>query len=279
MQPSTTGIDRYAVIGNPVSHSKSPQIHAAFAAATGQSLEYTAILAPLEEFPQTVAAFRQHGGRGLNITLPFKQPAVDLCDQLSERARRAGAVNTISFNNNDLYGENTDGVGLLRDLLDNLECKIDDRAVLILGAGGAARGIIDPLFDAQPGQICIANRSLDKARLIADAFKDRGHIKVSGYPALAGQSFDLVINATSLSLSNELPPLPAGVFKPGALAYDMMYANRPTCFMDWAMQAGASRAVDGLGMLVEQAAEAFYLWRGVRPETLPVQAMIRQQLG
>ena len=262
--------DRYAVIGNPVAHSKSPAIHAAFAAATGQDLHYEALLAPLDGFAATVTAFMAAGGRGANVTVPFKEEAFRLATRLTERARAAGAVNTLSFAAADILGDNTDGAGLVRDLTVNLGVALTGKRILLLGAGGAARGVILPLLGERPARLLIANRTADKAQALATAF---GRCEACGLEALTGQTFDVVVNATSAGLSNAVPPRLTFSYAPEALAYDMMY-GRETDFLRQAAAAGV-RTADGLGMLVEQAAEAFGVWRGVRPETAAVLAELR----
>lgn len=268
--------DKYAVIGNPIAHSKSPLIHAEFARQTGQDMVYAALLAPLEDFAGTVQQFQAEGGKGLNITVPFKQEAWKLATRLTERARLAEAVNTLKFETGgELLGDNTDGAGLVRDIRANLGLSIAGKRVLLMGAGGATRGVLLPLLEQQPSALFIANRTAAKAEELVQQFGHEGVLAGGGYADLAGQAFDRVINATSSSLADELPPLPAGVFAPGALAYDMMYGKGLTPFLRFALEQGAARLADGLGMLVEQAAEAFYLWRGVRPETAPVIAMFR----
>ena len=272
----TAPIDKYAVIGNPIAHSKSPLIHGLFAEQTDQPMTYEAILAPLDGFSETLQRFRHEGGRGLNVTVPFKLEAHALADRLSPRAARAGAVNTLILHaDGTIEGDNTDGVGLVRDLLQQ-GARIDERRVLILGAGGAVRGVLAPLLAEHPGALVIANRTADKAEQLASDFADLGVITGCGFDALDGQRFDLVINGTSASLSGELPPLPDDLLAPGAVAYDMAYGTEPTPFQRWAETHGARLALDGLGMLVEQAAESFFLWRGVRPETRPVRAALRQ---
>ncbi len=263
--------DRYAVFGNPIAHTLSPRIHAAFAAQTGQSLTYEALLAPVDGFPEAVAAFSRSGGRGANVTVPFKEQAHALCDQLSPRAGAAGAVNTLMFEGDAVFGDNTDGVGLVNDLIGRLT--LEGKRILLLGAGGAARGVVLPLLQQRPVELFIANRTQAKAEELAARFSMSGAVRGGGYEALEGRRFDLVINATAASLSGDLPPLPVGVFAPGAQAYDMRY-GRDTPFLAYARGEGA-RGSDGLGMLVEQAAEAFFLWRGVRPKTAPVMAMLR----
>lgn len=261
--------DRYAVFGNPISHSKSPRIHAEFARQTGQDLAYEAIEAPLDDFAGAVRAFRDAGGRGANVTVPFKEQAYLLASERTERADAAGAVNTLVFQGAEILGDNTDGAGLVNDLVDNLGCDPAGRRILLLGAGGAARGVGLPLMEREPAELFIANRTAYKARELSARFDCYG----GGFDALAGRRFDLVVNATAASLAGELPPLPDGLFAPGALAYDMMY-GRDTPFLAFARAQGA-RVTDGLGMLVEQAAEAFRVWRGVRPATAPVIALLR----
>ena len=275
-------MDRYAVVGNPVAHSKSPQIHRLFAEQTGQSLSYEALLAPLEGFTNTVASFRSQGGLGMNVTVPFKLEAHALADRLTPRAEAAGAVNTLAFCADDILGDNTDGAGLVRDLELNLDCSLTGASVLLLGAGGAARGALLPLLRAHPDRLVIANRTAEKASTLAAHFKalaPEALIEACGFQALAGERFDIVINATAASLAAETPDLPAGIYASGALAYDMMYGPTPTAFLVAADRAGAARLADGLGMLVEQAAESFALWRGVRPDTTPVLAELRRQLA
>jgi len=256
--------DRYALVGNPVAHSKSPWIHSEFARATSQDLEYGLLESPLDGFAATVQRFRAAGGKGLNVTLPFKQEAFGLCRSLSERARRAQAVNTLVLETG--FGDNTDGIGLVRDL-QNLNQPFGQ--VLLLGAGGAAQGVVGPLLDAGASRVVIANRTASKAKELAERFPGAAG---QGYEGLAGE-FDLVINATSAGLIDETPPLPPGLLRAGVLAYDMVY-GRETPFLAAAKRAGA-RTSDGLGMLVEQAAESFFLWRGVRPQTRPVLAKLR----
>ena len=262
--------DRYAVFGHPIAHSKSPQIHAAFARQTGQDMTYEAILAPLDSFAASIAQFVAAGGRGANVTVPFKEEAFKLADRLSPRAQRAGAVNTLSFDADGILGDNTDGAGLVADLTRNLHCAFAGKRILLLGAGGAARGVIEPLLEQQPAELVIANRTVSRAQELAELF-DRG-VRAVGFDA-ADTPFDLVINATAASLAGELPPLSPRIFTAGTLAYDMMY-GRDTPFLSFARGYGATTA-DGLGMLIEQAAEAFYLWRGVRPDTAPVIAALR----
>ncbi|MBI5752393.1 MAG: shikimate dehydrogenase [Hydrogenophilales bacterium] len=268
--------DRYAVIGNPISHSKSPLIHAAFARQTGHDLAYEALLAPLEGFVQAVEAFRAAGGRGVNVTVPFKQEAFRYATELTDRARLAQAVNTLRFNGEQVLGDNTDGAGLVRDITQNLGFAIQGKDVLLMGAGGAARGVLLPLLSCGPNSLTLANRTPHKAEALAQQFAAYGKVQASDYPGLAGGRFDLVINATSSSLNDELPPLPPRILAPGALAYDMMYGKGLTPFLAFAETNHATHLADGLGMLVEQAAESFYVWRGVRPETQPVIEMLRK---
>lgn len=266
--------DKYAVIGNPIAHSKSPLIHRIFAEQTGQDLRYEAIEAPLDAFAATVARLRAAGYRGCNVTVPFKFEAFRLCDLHTGRAREAKAVNTLLFQGNEIWGDNTDGAGLINDIEKNIGFRLMFKDALLMGAGGAAAGVIWPLFNAGLGVI-IANRTVEKAQEMAAEFEGAGTVFAKSYEELAGRRFDLVINATSSSLADEAPPLPEGLFKPGALAYDMMY-GRETPFMQFARAQGAAIVSDGLGMLVEQAAEAFYKWREVRPDTGPVLARLRQ---
>jgi shikimate dehydrogenase len=270
--------DRYAVIGNPVAHSKSPQIHAEFARQTGQDMVYDRLLAPPDAFAATAQQFFSAGGRGLNITVPFKHDAWKMVSAHAGVALDAGAVNTIRLENGSLTGYNTDGIGLVTDLEHNLGCLIGGKRVLLMGAGGATRGVMRPLLEARPERLVIANRTPDKAAGLVSHFRKfadlaAGGMSAASYPDLDGAQFDLVINATSAGLSGEMPPLPAGIFASGALAYDMVY-GRDTPFLALARKSGA-RTADGLGMLVEQAAESFFIWRGVRPQTAPVIKKLR----
>lgn len=267
--------DRYAVIGNPVSHSKSPLIHAAFARATGEDIAYERILAPLDGFAAAVADFAAAGGRGLNVTVPFKREAFALADALSDRAREAGAVNTLRRDGTHWFGDNTDGAGLVRDLQDFLGITVRDRDVLILGAGGATRGILAPLLACAPRTLTVANRTVDRAVELAADFVRHGEVRAASPLALEGRRFDLVIHATSAAVKGQAAAWPHGLFAPGAFAYDLSYADEPTAFLQWAQAQGAAGGADGLGMLVEQAAESFFVWRGVRPETAPVRALLR----
>lgn len=270
--------DRYAVFGHPVEHSQSPFIHARFAAQTGQDLRYEARLAPLDGFVAAVDDFQASGGLGANVTVPFKEEAFRLCTRLTPRAERAGAVNTLVLAG-DRLGDNTDGAGLVRDLIHNLGRGLQGQRLLLLGAGGAARGVVAPLLAAQPQSLTIANATLAKAIRLAEEMADLGTVVAGGFAELSGKQFDVIINATSASLSGAVLPLPSGIFAPGSLAYDLMYGKGETLFMAQARAMGAAMQADGLGMLVEQAAEAFVLWRGVRPETAPVRAELRALLA
>jgi shikimate dehydrogenase len=271
-------MDRYAVIGWPIQHSLSPYIHTQFAAQTGQQLEYTALLGEPGQFAAQVQAFRVAGGRGMNITLPYKSQAFALADTLSHRACQAGAANTLIFDaNGRIEADNTDGVGLLRDLA-RLALRVTGQRVLILGAGGATAGILAPLLAEHPQQIHIANRTPEKAEALATAMRHLGKVTGSGLTALAGMQFDLILHATAAGLQANLPPLPDGLFAEGGAAYDLYYSAQVTPFLRWAAHQGTMHHADGLGMLVEQAAEAFYRWRGVRPEVAPVLASLRSRL-
>ena len=273
MKPQT---DRYAVLGNPVAHSLSPQIHAAFAAQTGQSMSYDRLLAPLAGFASVLRSLIDGGARGANITVPFKLEAHALATTLTERAQAAGAVNTLRFDGAEIYGDNTDGVGLVRDIVDNGGLDLQGKRILLLGAGGAARGVLLPLLNLQPAQLVIANRNAAKALDLAAQFSSQGSIEAIGLAALGGR-FDLIINATAASLANAMPAVSAQLFGAHTLAYDLMYGAQPTVFLRFATQQGAATR-DGLGMLVEQAAEAFFVWRGVRPATASVLAGLRATL-
>ena len=272
--------DFYAVIGNPIAHSKSPIIHHAFAELTRQDIQYERLLAPLDDFAGTVHSLIAQGFKGANVTVPFKLEAFAMANQLTERAQDAGAVNTLIFTPQGIIGDNTDGVGLVRDITQNIGVSFVGKRVLLIGAGGASEGVLHPILAAQPGLLVITNRTLDKALNMVKRVEARDEmlfVSVNAYAFddLQGQQFDIVINATSAGLSDSQLPLPSGVFAPNALAYDMMY-GRVTPFMAFAHQHGAS-VFDGLGMLIEQAAEAFSVWRGVRPPTAPVIEMFKQQ--
>jgi shikimate dehydrogenase len=272
-------MDRYGVFGNPIGHSKSPLIHGLFAAQTGEQLSYEALLAPLEDFPgfapRVFAA-----GRGAQVTVPLKEQAFALADNLTPRARRAGAVNTLKkLDDGSLLGDNTDGAGLVRDLTANAGVTLKGKRILLLGAGGAVRGVLEPLLAEQPAALVIANRTVAKAEQLVHEFADLGPVVASGFDWIDAP-VDLIINGTSASLAGELPPIAPSLIQPGhTVCYDMMYAKEPTAFNRWAAEHGAARCLDGLGMLVEQAAEAFQLWRGVRPDSAPVLAELRRRLA
>jgi len=262
-------LDQYAVMGNPIAHSKSPIIHTVFAEETGQSLTYTAIQVEPDRFPEAVDAFFTSGGKGLNVTVPFKTEAYALATLRSVRATRAGAVNTLHLRKNGLFGDNTDGIGLLRDLTQNIGISLQGIRVLVLGAGGAARGILQPILEQKPNFVLIANRTPARAHQLASIFSDLGKIRGSGLDTLAGERFDLILNATRASLEGGTLSLPDGLLEKGGGGYDLMYGKN-TPFLSWAKEQGAGWVSDGLGMLVEQAAEAFFIWRGVRPSTAPL---------
>lgn len=271
--------DLYCVFGNPIAHSKSPAIHAAFAKASGQDLIYEARLAAVDGFALAVSEFVAAGGKGANVTVPFKEEAYRLATRLADRAARAGAVNTLLFDGVEVFGDNTDGAGLVRDLVHNLGFSLAGKRILLLGAGGASRGVIAPLLAEKPASLFVANRSAERAVALAQAFSDMAPLGAGSFGEAAGKSFDLVINATSASLSGASLPLPAGIFAPGSLAYDMMYGKGETPFLALAREQGAAMWADGLGMLVEQAAEAFFVWRGVRPVTAQVLVELRAKLA
>jgi len=264
--------DRYAVIGNPIAHSKSPEIQAAFARQTGQDMSYERLQAPLAGFAATAMRFAREGGRGANVTVPFKLEAFALAQARSARAERAGASNTLAWRGTHWFGDNTDGVGLVRDLTVNLDVSPAGRDILVLGAGGAGHGILGPLLATGPRSLVISNRTAARAEELARLFAADGPIAARTFAELGATSANLtaVDHADATAL-----PWPETVFAPGALAYDLKYAVEPTPFVHWARLHGAARAVDGLGMLIEQAAESFLLWRGVRPDTAPVFALLR----
>ena len=267
--------DLYAVVGNPIGHSKSPQIHSAFAAQTRQDLLYTAQLVPLDSFELALDKFFKHGGCGVNVTVPFKENAWRYADEFTPRAQRAQAVNTLKkMSDGSILADNTDGVGLVRDLTVNHGVTLTGKRILLLGAGGAVRGVLQPILEQQPAELIIANRTLSKAQTLAAAFADLGNIKAAAFDALNG-SFDVIINGTSASLSGDLPPLSPAVLTAETVCYDMMYSTQTTVFNQWALDNGVGKVIDGLGMLVEQAAEAFALWREVRPETATVITVLR----
>lgn len=272
-------IDRYAVFGNPIAHSKSPLIHSLFAEQTNQTISYTAVLVLPDKFNQAVSNFAKSGGKGINITVPFKLEAWNIANQLSDRAKRAGAVNTLIINDQgDISADNTDGVGLVRDLIINNQIDIADKTILILGAGGAVRGTLQPLLEQKPTSIIIANRTKEKAIALSNDFSDLGNLQGLGLNELEGINADIIINGTSASLKGELPVLPDTLIKENTFCYDMMYAAEPTVFMQWAVDNGSNKTSDGLGMLVEQAAESFFIWRGTLPDTKSVIQSIRESL-
>ncbi len=271
--------DRYAVIGHPVSHSRSPYIHSRFAAQTGQSMSYTTIDAKPADFETTVRRFFAEGGKGLNVTVPHKEAALQLADELTPRARRAGAVNVLALRaGGKILGDNTDGAGLARDLLNNHRINIAGRRLLLLGAGGAARGAVAPLLGLKPSEMTIVNRNVARARELVERFSDLGSLHAIGYQDLGNDPYDLVINATAASLAGELPALPPGIVSSRSICYDMYYGRDETPFTRWALQRGCARAIMGLGMLVEQAAESFYLWRSMRPDTASVLSALTAEL-
>ena len=271
--------DRYAVMGRPIAHSKSPFIHRRFAAETGEPISYDALLVESGGFGAAVERFRRQGGRGLNVTIPFKEEAFALSNRRSGRAERAGAVNTLWFDGTAVCGDNTDGVGLVRDLTRNLAVQVEARSVLLLGAGGAARGIIGPLLDEGPERLVIVNRTAERAAGLARRFEEQGPVGAVTFDALPAGGFDLVVNATAASLAGDLPPLARGALRVGGVAYDTAYAARPTPFVEWGREEGAAVVADGLGMLVEQAAESFRIWRGREPRTGPVIDALRAHLA
>lgn len=288
IQDNLSEKDQYAVFGNPISHSKSPQIHTSFAEQTQQLLSYEAILLPEDGFEAGAKEFFAQGSKGANVTVPFKLDALVFANQLTPIAKRAGAVNTLAVQEDgSLLGHNTDGEGLVTDLTANLGFNLQGAKVLLVGAGGAARGVVEPLLTAGVSQLIIANRTPERAANLITIFQRliaphaSTHFSAATWQDLAslsaqGERFDLVINATSSSLSDDLPPLPEALFAPNALAYDLMYAQEPTKFLRWAKEVGAAQQADGLGMLVEQAAASFALWRGVKPATAKILAQLKQ---
>jgi shikimate dehydrogenase len=272
----SAALDRYVVIGNPVAHSKSPDIHAHFATQTGQNLTYDRLLVPLGGFADAVRDLMRQHVKGANVTVPFKLDAYAAAGALTARAQAAGAVNTLKFEDGAIVGDNTDGIGLVTDIVRNAGVPMQGKRILLLGAGGAARGVILPILNQDPAQLVIANRTVSKAVDLVRQFGECGVAEASSFEALQ-QPFDVIINATSASLSADLPPVPPMIFSSGTFAYDMMYGKEPTVFMRFARQHGAT-VRDGLGMLVEQAAESFFVWRGVRPDTAQVYSMLRTRL-
>jgi shikimate dehydrogenase len=273
------GVDQYGVVGHPVAHSLSPFIHGMFARETGQDMSYRLFDVDPAEFREWTRDFFVRGGRGLSVTLPHKIEAADFAEELTPRAVQAAAVNTLVARADGILGDNTDGAGLVRDLCDNLGLVITGRRILVIGAGGATRGVLGPLLGLAPAELVIANRTPDRAAALAAAFEDLGELRGVGFAEVEGGPFDLVINATSASLSGEIPPIASGALGPETVCYDLAYGKSATAFVAWAERQGCAQALQGLGMLVEQAAEAFRLWRGVRPSTAPVLAALRQRAG
>ena len=271
--------DRYGVFGHPVAHSLSPFIHGMFARQTGQEITYQLYDVVPQEFAERVRSFFANGGRGLNITLPHKIAAVGLAHELTARAAHAAAVNTLALQRECIVGDNTDGVGLVRDLCDNLGLEITRRRLLILGAGGATRGLLAPLLELAPAIVVIANRTPERAEALATTFAALGTTQGAGFACVGDTPYDLIINATSASLSGDIPPIPVGTVGRQTVCYDLAYGRSATAFVTWAERAGCARALQGLGMLVEQAAESFRLWRGVRPETANVLAALKARTG
>jgi shikimate dehydrogenase len=268
-------VARYGVVGNPIAHSKSPEIHQLFARQTHQAISYERLEAPIDGFEEFALALRDSGYLGLNVTIPFKIDAAKLADDLTQRARVASAVNTLKFDGDTIIGDNTDGIGFVRDISGRLKFRVEGSAILILGAGGGVRGLIGSLLDARPRWIAVANRTFGRAQELADEFG----VEAIHFDEVPAEHFDLVINGTSSSLSQEAPPIDPETFDDCALAYDLVYARQPTPFMELAKRGGARHVDDGLGMLIEQAAESFYVWRGVRPDTVPVYKELRRLLA
>lgn len=264
-------VDRYGVMGYPVSHSRSPVIHHMFAMQTGQQIQYELLRVAPGKLEEAIRQFQRTGGKGLNVTVPHKQAVCRFVDQLSERASLAGAVNTLTFRDSQVFGDNTDGIGLLRDLVVNLELSLADMDILILGAGGATRGIVGPLLEMQPRSILIANRTLQRAEDLVERFRNHGRMAAARFSDIpTDTTFHLILNATSAALEGEAPPYPESAVSRTSFCYDLSYGSKPTPFCAWAHERGAARSVMGWGMLIEQAAESFQIWRGVRPDTAPV---------
>lgn len=274
-----TSLDRYAVFGQPINHSKSPRIHQLFAEQTGQALRYTAREVSAEQFTATAEAFFAQGGKGLNCTVPLKELAWAWASHKTERAQLSKAVNTLAVQTDgSVLGDNTDGCGLVTDLLVNHGIALTGARILLLGAGGASRGILAPILEQSPASVLIANRTVNKAAVLATEFVHKGSISGCGFADLIDCApFDVILNATSASLSGQLPPLPVGLLAKHGVCYDLAYGNEPTAFVRWGRQQQALKSLDGLGMLVEQAAEAFFIWRGVRPETQSVIALLNAE--
>lgn len=271
MAADSATIDRYGVMGHPVSHSRSPIIHRLFAAQTAQILQYELLQVSPDKLEQAIRQFQRTGGKGLNMTVPHKREVCRFIDQLSAQARSAGAANTLTFADGEIVGDNTDGIGLLRDLVVNLGLNLEGADVLILGAGGATRGIVSPLLEMQPASLLIANRTLDRAQELAERFEKLGPVSACRFKSVPiTKPYDLIINATSAGVRGETPPYPQAAVSKKTFCYDLSYGLNPTPFSVWARDNGAARSVMGWGMLVEQAAESFHIWRGVRPDTAPV---------
>lgn len=269
-------MDQYRVFGNPIKQSRSPAIHKKFAIQTKQQLNYEAELVALQEFSQIVKNFVLTGGKGANVTVPFKEQALELCDVLSDRAHLAGAVNTLSIIDGKLHGDNTDGLGLVQDLLDN-DVSLENSRILLLGAGGAARGVILPLLEQSVSQLVLANRTVSKAQNLCQQFSDDRFI-ACGFEEIEIQDYEVIINATSASLSGAVPPISEQLIGKDTVCYDMVYSKGLTPFLEWAKQSQAKQVIDGLGMLVGQAAESFNIWRGVKPNAANVLLQLRQEL-
>lgn len=273
-------LDQYAVFGHPIAHSQSPIIHSLFGKETRQDIDYIAQDVPAEKFEQSIDGFFNSGGKGVNCTVPLKQLAWERADERTQRAEISGAVNTLALQDDGrLRGDNTDGIGLVRDLTENLNIPLRGQNILLLGAGGAGRGILLPLLEQKPGKIVIANRTIEKAIALADQFTGFGPVSGCGFDGLSDGHFDLIINATAASLQNDLPPLPNGCLNTKGCCYDLAYGSQPTPFVRWGNEHNAKISTDGLGMLVEQAAEAFLLWRGIMPSTIPVIDLLNKQRG
>jgi shikimate dehydrogenase len=271
--------NKYAVIGNPIGHSKSPLIHNAFAQQEKVNIDYQLILADEDKFTQSVNQFVHQGGLGLNVTVPFKIAAYEQCQQLNEYAQAAGAVNTISFDSEiGWIGANTDGIGLLTDLKNNQHLQLANKNILILGAGGAARGILLPLLQENPKRLLIANRTVSKAEELVHTFSAIGNIDSCGFEQIDNQAFDLIINATSASLDDDVPAVTNNIVGAETICYDLAYSDKPTAFINWSNKLNAKKSIDGIGMLIEQAAESYYIWRGFRPETKPVFNLLRPKI-
>lgn len=268
-------VDKYAVVGHPIAHSRSPEIHALFARSLGHAISYERIEAPIDGFVETALALRDAGYKGLNVTLPFKLDAAKFATDLTPRARVAGAVNTLRFDGEQVLGDNTDGIGFVRDISERLGFRIQDASILILGAGGGVRGLVPSLLEASPKWIAVANRTQRRAEELADEFG----IEAIHFDEIPAEHFDLVVNATATSLSNEAPAVDPEAFDDCLLAYDLVYAPEPTPFMELARRGGARQVADGLGMLIEQAAESYQVWRGLRPPTAPVYEELRRMIA